>query len=410
MKTKLLLLFFLLPCFTFAQNSWIQKANFGGAKRKNAIGFSIGSKGYIGTGISSSDYSYSDFWEYNPSTNSWTQKADFGGGARNSAVGFSIGTNGYVGTGEDDNLYSCFRDFWEYNPSTNMWSQKADLGGGVRRSAVGFSIGSKGYIGTGSYNDYGTPVYYSSLWEYNPSTDTWTQKSPFGGGYRAGSVGFAIGSMGYIGTGVDNNGYTHDDFWEYDPTIDIWTQKTDFAGSTKSGAVGFSIGTKGYIGTGYNGTNSTYLDDFYEWDQGTNVWINTDYFIGGERGDAVGFAIGNIGYIGTGYVNGSPWYYKDFWKYIPSSSSGINDPQAKSPINIFPNPSSGEFSITLESKQSSVNKIDFEVYNVEGKKVYQSEITNPQSKIDLSNQPNGIYFLYLKSENGAATQKLIILK
>ena len=41
-----------------------------------------------------------DFWEYDPVANTWTQKADFGGAARDSAVGFSIGSKGYIGTGE----------------------------------------------------------------------------------------------------------------------------------------------------------------------------------------------------------------------------------------------------------------------------------------------------------------------
>ena len=35
--------------------------------------------------------------------NTWTQKADFGGTARSSAVGFSIGSKGYIGTGYDGN-------------------------------------------------------------------------------------------------------------------------------------------------------------------------------------------------------------------------------------------------------------------------------------------------------------------
>lgn len=34
----------------FSQNAWTQKANFGGTERGGAIGFSIGLKGYIGTG------------------------------------------------------------------------------------------------------------------------------------------------------------------------------------------------------------------------------------------------------------------------------------------------------------------------------------------------------------------------
>ena len=42
-----------------------------------------------------------DFWEYDPAANAWTQKADFGGTARYCAVGFSIGSKGYIGTGWD---------------------------------------------------------------------------------------------------------------------------------------------------------------------------------------------------------------------------------------------------------------------------------------------------------------------
>ena len=44
---------------------------------------------------------YKDFWEYDPAANIWTQKADFGGTEREYAVGFSIGSKGYIGTGYD---------------------------------------------------------------------------------------------------------------------------------------------------------------------------------------------------------------------------------------------------------------------------------------------------------------------
>ena len=72
-----------------------------------------------------------DFWEYDPATNTWTQKADFGGTARYVAVGFSIGSKGYIGTGDDD-LNQFLKDFWEYDPATNTWTQKADFGGTAR--------------------------------------------------------------------------------------------------------------------------------------------------------------------------------------------------------------------------------------------------------------------------------------
>src|SRR5262245_52844722 len=79
----------------------------------------------------------------------WTQKADFPGGPREMMTGFSIGTKGYLGTGYDGT--TDFNDFWEYDPASNSWMPKASLPGMARRFAVSFSIGNKGYIGTG-YN------------------------------------------------------------------------------------------------------------------------------------------------------------------------------------------------------------------------------------------------------------------
>src|SRR5437867_4294309 len=99
MKTKLflLLVFFLLAISStvFSQNVWTQKANYPGAEWVYAVGFSIGTKAYLGTGCNGfSSTSTNEFWEYDPSTNVWTQLANFGGGIRSATVGFSIGTKG----------------------------------------------------------------------------------------------------------------------------------------------------------------------------------------------------------------------------------------------------------------------------------------------------------------------------
>src|SRR5215470_9056364 len=100
---KLLLTVTILLCITaiYAQNTWTKKANFGGTSRDAAVGFSIGSKGYIGTGYDDGG-DRSDFWEYDPSSDVWTQKANFGGKARECAIAFSIGSKGYIGTGREN--------------------------------------------------------------------------------------------------------------------------------------------------------------------------------------------------------------------------------------------------------------------------------------------------------------------
>jgi N-acetylneuraminic acid mutarotase len=152
--------------------------------RTGAVGFSIGNKGYIGTGcteLNSSVTTYvKDFWEYDPVADTWTQKADFGGGFTNAAAGFSIGNKGYVGTGShitytDGNVVQTgIKEFWQYDPATDTWTQKADFGGSERELAKGFSIGNKGYIGWGQNTGYSS---LKEFWEYNPATDTWTRKA-----------------------------------------------------------------------------------------------------------------------------------------------------------------------------------------------------------------------------------------
>lgn len=303
-----------------ACDNWTAKATMPGVERWRATGFSIGTKGYIGTGLTTSSI-LSDFWEWDQATNVWTQKANFGGGVRVNAVGFSIGTKGYIGTGYDAST-PYRKDFWEYDPSNNTWTQKANFGGAARAWAVGFSIGTKGYIGTGA----STGIEYDDFWEYDPSNNSWTQKANLPVATRKYyAAGFVIGNRGYIGTGIyGGNGLPTNDFWEWNQATNSWTQKANFAGVSRYSAAGFSISScnKGYIGAGYDAAN--YLPDIWEWDQASNVWTQKAS-LSSPTASPVGFSMGNKGYIGTGDngISGN-----DFWEYfggcISVSISGNN--------------------------------------------------------------------------------------
>lgn len=306
-----------------AQSRWIEKATFGGTGREGAVGFSIGDKGYIGTGTDSTGAT-NDFWEYDPLMDSWTQKANFGGSNRYNSVGFSIGSKGYLGTGRDASGYK--NDFWEYDPISNTWTRLADFGGTPRYAATGFSIGEKGYIGTGQ--DSGARV--NDFWEFDPSfidpisglaTGIWTEKNKIGGingSRRAFAVGFSIENKGYIGTGTIMGRILVNDFWEYNPSNDSWTKKKNFGGIGRYSAVGFSTVSKGYIGTGYDKTSDR--TDFWEYDPLTDVWMQKIDFDGTPRAISVGFSIGEKGYLGTG-LDGK--YKNDFWEYTPSCIPAI---------------------------------------------------------------------------------------
>ena len=89
----------------------------------------------------------------------------------------------------------------------------------------------------------------------------------------------------------------------------------------------------------------------------------------------------------------------------PTAVNDVSD--AFSMISLYPNPSSGKFQLTIGNWKSTNGKI--EIYNTMGEKVFQSPIRQLRnSTIDVSNQPDGIYFINIKTEKESFTKKLII--
>ena len=145
--------------------------------RVDAVSFAIGDKGYLGSGYNGHESNpiLNDFWEYTPATDAWVKKKDFSGTPRYTAIGFGIGTKGYMGTGFQSNQPNALADYWEYNPSTDSWRQLENIGKSVRYNAVAFVIGNTAYVGGGDDNDdydlintNGTYTYYDYLWSYTP--------------------------------------------------------------------------------------------------------------------------------------------------------------------------------------------------------------------------------------------------
>ncbi|HYV92188.1 MAG TPA: T9SS type A sorting domain-containing protein [Chitinophagales bacterium] len=289
-------------------DSWTQKAMFPGTGIDYPFSFSIGNKGYVGSGWDNTHTVTASLWEFNPASNVWTQKADFAGVARVGACAFTIGNKGYAGLGVD-NSFSPLHDFWEYDPVTNTWIQKADFGGGDRYVAVGFSIGNKGYISTGISNYGGM----NDLWQYDPAANTWTQKTSLPGAGRGDANCFVIDSNAYIAGGC-----LLAELWEYNSISDSWSQKATLPSDPRCDAAAFALCGKGYFGTGEFG-GGNYGTDLWQYNPLTNAWIQKANFPGTGRDEPAGFAIGDKGYIGMGSQDGAA-FFSDFWEYTPDSS------------------------------------------------------------------------------------------
>lgn len=272
---------------------WTQKASMT-LNRTHAAGFSIGNKGYIGTGATLSNNYNNDFWEYDALLNSWTQKANFPGTARIAAVGFSIGSKGYIGTGVDLNN-TRRNDFYEYDPLNNTWIARASITGS-RSYAVALTIGNKGYVGTG----YVSINYVNDFWEFDPLTNTWTSKANFPGTGRHSATAFSIGTKGYLGFGSTGTAGTGD-FWEYTPSNNTWAQKASIYGMQMFGASGFALGGKGFmVGGKDQGSTNLFSTNTYQYDPLTNLWRQVATHNANSKNYGVAFTIGGKGYYGTG--------------------------------------------------------------------------------------------------------------
>jgi len=359
-KTLLLVLIagFLSSLSAYGQQyTWTQKSDFAGGNRFVPFYFSIGNKGYAGSGItfngSSYSYIWTDFWEYDQPTNVWTQKADIIGPCRSAAAGFDVGGKGYVTTGWTP---AATRSTIEYDPATNSWTQKNDFGGSARYSTSYFAIGNYAYVGMGY-----SPL-TNDFWKYDPNNDLWTQIASIGGNPRQAATGFAINGLGYVFGGTTALSSETNELWSYDPAANSWTQKAFMPGGLRYGSSSFVMNGLGFVGLGANGP--TLFNDFYAYDPLTDSWTSIPSLPSDERYGSFAFSINNKGYVGAGTAGIVPTsnLKMDFWEL--SVTTGINELTSDN-LGVYFN--SGQ--LVINTDKNLISDLHFEVVDINGKLV-----------------------------------------
>lgn len=134
---------------------------FPGNKRMQATSFVYNNKGYIVTGTNNGT-ALNDFWTYDPTTSAWTELRQISQNyntteayddsytdiVRTNAVGFVIGSKGYLSTGESASG-ALLNSTWEYDFATDVWTLKQPFERSARTGGIAFSLGGGGYVGTG---------------------------------------------------------------------------------------------------------------------------------------------------------------------------------------------------------------------------------------------------------------------
>ena len=89
---------------------------------------------------------------------------------------------------------------------------------------------------------------------------------------------------------------------------------------------------------------------------------------------------------------------------------GINEQTASIIFSIFPNPTNGSFTISIEIM--TAEKIQIKIYTILGETVYSSMPETASGKyfkeINLGSKANGMYFVHLSAGEKTGYQKLII--
>ena len=224
-------------------------------------------------------------------------------GGRSTAVAFVINQRAYVALGRDF-VNRPFNDCWEYNPETDSWSQKANFPGVGRVNAIAEVINGKAYVGLGfdptkdAYKDSSILNYF---WCYNPIDDSWQKKADFpknsdGTPPSVNSCfSFSIDSCIYVGANF--NGFKFDtEFWKYDTRNDSWQQIGNLP-SRSTGAVSCTDGKRYFSGTGYQTVND---NCWWEYFPASDTWLKRKEMPDNGRLNAVSLSVENRFFVATG--------------------------------------------------------------------------------------------------------------
>lgn len=229
-----------------------------------------------------------------------------------------------------------------------FWIQKSSLGASGRHRATGCATSHRGYMGLGHVNGTGQDISYKDWWEYDPASDTWTQRADFPVSTH-GAVSFVIDNCPVVGGGSALS----TQFYKFDPSMNTWSPIANCILSNPGDSQGFAVENKGYVYQGnqlakYDPTTNSWSMcatapmTFGQWTcsfaiegsgfikGGTQLWeykplhdqwLARASFPGVSTGGSSGFAIQQHGYVTCGYVGGLSVVTNQVWSFHPATNT-----------------------------------------------------------------------------------------
>jgi ELWxxDGT repeat protein len=183
------------------------------------------------------------------------------------------------------------------------------------------------------------------------------------------------------------------------PYIKMHYRRTD-------GTTAVSVSTN----VGYGASFAVLNDKMYFSGIGNGLWMSDGTDAGSGQlatNNSGGFFVFNNNLYYSGYTtnaqNSSAGYGNELW-WINSAATGIAQSNNDQTLLVYPNPSTGIFTVT-----SSIQLSELRIYNVLGKLIETKKINSKEISIDLSGKEKGIYFYELLDKNqNAKTGKILL--
>jgi N-acetylneuraminic acid mutarotase len=228
----------------------------------------------------------------------WIQKASFGGVGRHRAVGCATENKGYLGLGHVNGtgVDISYKDWWEYDPSSDTWSQRANFPVN-NHGATSFVVNDQPCVGGGS-------ALNGEFYKFDPNQNTWTPIAPCPFFNPGDTQGFSVNDKGYVYVGTN--------MAEYDPSSNSWSLKATPPMAFGSWTCSFTIEGSGYVKAG---------NKLYEYKPEHDTWTQRANFPGVSTGGSYGFSILQRGFVTCGYVGALSTVTSQVWSFYPGSNS-----------------------------------------------------------------------------------------
>jgi len=379
-------------------------------------------------------------FEFDPKTNIYSKKIDFADNNGYSETGFMQADNGkFYGLSSEGGANSN-GVLYEYDPVANTLTNKYDFYSASFDAAepYGYLIQATNGKLYGTSNSGGTNG-DGTIFEYNISDDAFNVKVNFdapttGASPYAGLVQAENGKL--YGTNTQGGTNDYGIIYEYDISSEICTKLFDFD-NTNTGSFPFASMIQSSKGNLYGvtqdgGANSAGV--LFKFNAGSKVFENLYDFelstgsfpagelIEGENGKMYGMTteggtdeagvVFEFDTLTNVYLKKMDFSYEKgsnpYGRLIQISViyDALKENFAENNISVYPNPSAGLINIVFYDININ-QKIEIEIVNIEGKKIYNESFTNTKSPIiDLSFLEKGIYLMKIITSQGVFTKKI----